>query len=311
MTKNLREIIADAEKRRVAIGHFNISEITALKAIVRAAKEIKVPVIVGVSEGERDFVGVKQIAALIKSLREEDSENAGGYPIFLNADHTKSLEKIKEAVEAGFDAVMFDGSKLPLEENIKKTKEVVEYVKNFSVSRHPPTSGDILVSAELGYIRGTSSILRTSDVHRIKKEDLTKIEEAEQFVKETGVDLLAPAVGNIHGIVAQNNADMTQIDADNPPLDIKRIKEIKKVVGIPLVLHGGSGIKDEEILAAIDAGISIIHINTEVRLAWRKGLESALKDNKEEISPYKILSSSEEAVYEVVKKRLELFNASH
>ena len=122
--KTLKQIIQEAESNKKAIGHFNISECAALKGIFQSAQELNVPVIIGVSEGERDFIGVKRIALIIKSMREEFD-----YPIFLNADHTHSLEKIKEAVEAGFDAVLFDGGKLPFEENIKKTKEVVEYVK--------------------------------------------------------------------------------------------------------------------------------------------------------------------------------------
>ena len=205
--KKLIEIIKEVEANKIAIGHFNVSDIVGLKAVFEAAQNLRLPIIVGVSEGERDFIGVKQIAALIKSLREEYN-----FPIFLNADHTKSLEKIKEAVEAGFDAIMFDGSQLPLNENIKKTKEVVEYVKN--------ANSEILVEGELGVIKGSSTILSTSDVNNIKEGDLTKPEEAAQFVKETGVDLLAPAVGNIHGILlasarTQINADSKQINADN------------------------------------------------------------------------------------------------
>lgn len=281
--KSLREIIKEAENKKTVTGHFNVSDIVGLKAVFEAARGLQVPIIIGVSEGERDFLGVRQVAALIKSLREEFN-----YPIFLNADHTKSLEKIKEAVEAGFDAVMFDGSELPLEENIKKTKEAVEYVK-----------GEILVEAELGYIKGSSTILSTSDTLIIKEEDLTKPEEAGQFVKETGIDLLAPAVGNIHGLLK---------DVPQPDLNIERIRQIKSVVGIPLVLHGGSGISDEDFLAAIDAGISIIHINTELRLAWRKGIERALKAKPDEIVPYKLLPQVIEEIKMVVEHKLKLFN---
>lgn len=281
--KSLREIIKEAENKKTVTGHFNVSDIVGLKAVFEAARGLQVPIIIGVSEGERDFLGVRQVAALIKSLREEFN-----YPIFLNADHTKSLEKIKEAVEAGFDAVMFDGSELPLEENIKKTKEAVEYVK-----------GEILVEAELGYIKGSSTILSTSDTLIIKEEDLTKPEEAGQFVKETGIDLLAPAVGNIHGLLK---------DVPQPDLNIERIRQIKSVVGIPLVLHGGSGISDEDFLAAIDAGISIIHINTELRLAWRKGIERALKAKPDEIVPYKLLLQVIEEIKMVVEYKLKLFN---
>ena len=232
---------------------------------------------------------------MVRSLREEFL-----YPIFINADHTKSLEKIKEAVEAGFDAVMFDASQLPIEENIKKTKRVVEYAKGINP--------EILVEAELGIIKGSSTILRSSQDLNIKKENLTTPEEAAQFVKETGIDLLAPAVGNIHGILARTYADLTQANAENPPLNIERIKKIKELVKIPLVLHGGSGLADDDFLKAIDAGVSIIHINTELRLAWRRGMEEALKEKPDEIVPYKLLPIVVEEVKKVAENRLKLFN---
>jgi fructose-bisphosphate aldolase class II len=292
--KNLKEIIQEAQKDKLAIGHFNISDLAGLKAVFaasqeaslalsKAGREAAVPIIIGVSEGERDFIGVKQIVALIKSLREEYN-----FPIFLNADHTKSLEKIKEAIEAGFDAVMFDKSDLPLEENIKQTKQAVENARNINPN--------ILVEAELGYIRGSSTVFGESI--SIKEEDLTKPAEASYFIKETGINLLAVAVGNIHGIVASGN----------PKLNIERIRELKAISPVPLVLHGGSGIPDNEILAAIDAGISIIHINTELRLAWRQGVEKALKENPEEITPYKLLPTAIGEIKKVVEQKLKLFN---
>ena len=285
--KSLKEIINEAESRKIAIGHFNISDCVALKGIFKATQEFNLPVLIGVSEGERDFIGTKRAALLVKNLREEFN-----WPIFLNADHTHSFEKIKEAVEAGFDAVLFDGGKLLLEENIKQAKAVVEYVKSINP--------DILVEGELGYIGGSSTILKEiPEGAAIKEEDLTKPEEASRFVKETGVDLLAPAVGNIHGMFK---------NAPNPHLNISRIKEIREAAGVPLVLHGGSGIRDEEFLAAIDAGVSIIHINTEIRLAWRNGLNAALKENPEEIVPYKLLSPAVEEIRKIVGARLKLFN---
>lgn len=287
MSLSLIEIIKKAEENKVAIGHFNVSECAALKGIFQAAQELKLPVIIGVSEGEREFIGTKRIAAAVKSIREEFN-----YPIFLNADHTHSFEKIKEAVEAGFDAVLFDAGKLGVEENIKKTKEVVEYVKS--------VNPEILVEAELGYLGSSSVILKEIPKEAtIKKEDLTKPEEAARFVKETGIDLLAPAVGNLHGMLK---------DAPQPNLDIERIKELKKSAGVPLVLHGGSGISDEDFIKAIDAGISIIHINTELRLAWRKGVEKALFEKPEEIVPYKLLLTVIEEIKKVAGSRLRLFN---
>lgn len=290
--KTLREIIADAESKKVAIGHFNISDLAALNAICGAAKELNVPVIVGVSEGEREFVGVRNAAALIRTLRDD------GYPIFLNADHTYSVEKAKEAIDVGFDAVIFDGAKLSFEENVAKTKEIVKYAKS-QPPRYPGAPA-ILVEGELGYIGTSSKILKELPKGAaIQEKDLTTPEDAKRFVKETGVDLLAPAVGNIHGMFK---------NAPNPKLNIQRIKNIKKAVKIPLVLHGGSGIKDDDFNAAIAAGISIIHINTEIRLAWRNGLEKAFKENLEEITPYKLLPYAEESIKKIVLRRLKLFN---
>ena len=285
--KTLKQIIQEAERDKKAIGHFNISEYVALKGIFQSAQELNVPVIIGVSEGERNFIGVKRTALMVKNLREEFN-----YPIFLNADHTHSLEKIKEAVEAGFDAVLFDGGKLPFEENIKKTKEVVEYVKS--------VNPEILVEGELGYLGGSSVILKEIPKDAaIKPEDLTDPEEAERFVKETGVDLLAPAVGNIHGMFK---------NSPNPNIDIERISKLRNIAGVPIVLHGGSGIIDDEFTKAINAGISIIHINTEIRLAWREGMEKALKENPEEVVPYKLLPTVVEEIKKAVDKRLKLFS---
>lgn len=285
--KSLISYLQEAANTKAAIGHFNISDLAGLRAIFESARTLNLPIVIGVSEGEREFVGVKTAASLIKSLREEYN-----YPIFLNADHTHSFEKIKQAVEAGFDAVLFDGGKLSLEENIKQTKEVVEYVK----SKNP----NILVEGEMGYI-GSSSIIfkELPKGAAIEDKDLTKPEDAKRFVEETGVDLFSPAVGNIHGMFA---------GAPNPNLKIDLIKEIKDAVKIPLVLHGGSGTRDSDFLEAISAGINMIHINTEIRVGWRHGIDMALKNNPEEVVPYKILSVALDEIKTIVYNRLKLFN---
>ncbi len=285
--KNLKEAIAEAGAGKKAIGHFNISDIAALEAIFQSARALNAPVIIGTSEGEREFIGPQQAAALIKSLREEYD-----FPIFLNADHTHSLEKIKEAVAAGYDAVLFDGGKLPFEENVRQTKEAVDYVK----SQNP----EILVEGELGYIGSSSEVLKEIPAGAaLKPEDLTSPEQAKEFVERTGVDLLAPAVGNIHGIIVQAGF--------SEKLDIERIKAIRGLVNIPLVLHGGSGLSDEDFRAAIEAGINIVHINTEIRQAWRHGMEEGLKENPEEIAPYKIYPATVEEIKKIVKHKLEIF----
>lgn len=283
---SLYDAIREAESKKIAVGHFNISDLTAFKGIFEAAVKLNTPVIIGVSEGEREFLGVKNAASLVKNLRGE------GFPIFLNADHTHSLDKAKEAVDAGFDAVLFDGGKLPIEENIKITKEVVDYAKNKNES--------ILVEGELGYIGSGSVILKEMpEGAAVSENDFTQPEIAREFVEKTGIDLLAPAVGNIHGMFA---------NMPNPRLDIKRIMDIRSASNAPLVLHGGSGTSDEDFSQAIEAGISVIHINTEIRIAWRQGMEKALRDNPENIVPYKVLPVAIEEIQGVVSKRLKLFN---
>jgi len=285
--KTLREVIRDAESNHVAVGHFNISNIEGLWAIFHAARNLNLPVIIGLSEGERDFVGVKQAVALVKSIREEFD-----YPIFINADHTYSFERVKEAVDTGFDAVIFDGAKLPIDENIKITKQCVEYAR----SKNP----DILVEAELGYIGTSSKILdEIPEGAGVSEETLTSAEDAARFVAETGVDLFSPSVGNIHGMLR---------DMPNPRLNINRVHAIKEVARVPLVLHGGSGIANQDFTDAIKAGISIVHINTEIRVAYRDAVNQAITEHPDEVAPYKIMKSAVSAMEKVVSERLKLFN---
>ncbi|MEK7612089.1 MAG: class II fructose-bisphosphate aldolase [Patescibacteria group bacterium] len=284
---SLKDVLREAREGHRAIGHFNISDTVTLKAIFQSAKKFGVPVLIGVSEGERSFIGTREAAVLVRSLREEHD-----FPIYLNADHTHSADKIKEAVAAGFDAVLFDGGKLSFEENIAQTKAVVEYVK----SKNP----NILVEGELGYIGSSSEIFdKLPEGAAIRPEDLTKPEDAARFVRETGVDLLAPAVGNVHGMFK---------NAPNPRLDIERIRMICEISGVPMVLHGGSGTSDDDFRAAITAGVSIIHINTEIRLAWKEGLAAGLAEHPNEVAPYKLLEKALDKVSEVVYNRLTLFS---
>jgi fructose-bisphosphate aldolase class II len=285
--KKLKEYIKEAEEKGIALGHFNISNLETLKGIFEAAKKLDVPVIIGTAEGERNFIGTKQTVALIKSLREEFD-----YPIFLNADHTYSFDKVKEAVDAGYDAVIFDATGLSFEENIKITKQCVEYAKS--------VNPDILVEAELGFIGSSSKVLDViPEGVKITEEFLTKPEEAKRFVMETGVDMLAPAIGNIHGMLKGGK---------DPALNIQRIKEIKEAVGIPMVLHGASGNSAEDIKAAIKAGMSIVHINTEIRVAFRQALVKSLQENPDEVAPYKYMKGAVQAVQAVIEEKLKLFS---
>ena len=284
---DLRDALAQSQKNGVAIGHFNIADLVLLKAVSAAGRELRVPVVVGASEGEREFFGVRQIAALVRSAREEY-----GSPIFLNADHTHSLPKAIEAAKAGFDSIVFDLSALPFEENVRQTKEAVEALKAINPA--------ILIEGEIGDI-GTGSEIhdKAPDLTR----GLTSPEQAKQYVDATGIDILAPAVGNMHGMLKS----MVHGEATKH-LDIPRIAEIKKAVKTFITLHGGSATNDEDFRKAIAAGINIIHLNTELRVAWRRGLEQGLAKNPDEVVPYKILPSALESVKQVVLSRLSLFN---
>jgi len=284
--ETLRTILTRSEKQGVALGHFNVSDLVLLKAVLAAAAEIEVPVLVGASEGERDFLGTRQLAALVKSLREES-----GVPIFLNADHTHSLTKAVEAVKAGFDSVVADFSALPFAENVSRTKEAVEALRAINPS--------VIVEGEIGDI-GTGSEIHDTVGNQFR--NLTTPEEAQQFVTATGIDVLAPAVGNMHGMLKS----MVQGKAKKR-LNIERIGEIKKAAGAFLTLHGGSGTDDADFRSAIAAGINIIHINTELRVAWRQSLEESLKRRPNEVVPYKVLPPVLDSVKEVVASRLKLF----
>jgi len=284
---SLRHALEQTHNNGVAIGHFNIADSVLLKAVFSSARELSVPVLVGVSEGEREFIGVRQIAALVRSLREEFD-----FPIFLNADHTRSLPKALAAAKAGFDAIVFDLSALPFEENVRRTKEAVEALKTINPS--------ILVEGEIGDI-GTGS-----EIHEQAPDlstGLTTPAEAKQYVESTGIDILAPAVGNMHGMLQSMVRGQTR-----KHLDIPRISQIKSAARVPLTLHGGSGTDDDDLRKAIVAGINIVHINTELRVAWRRGLVEGLAKHPQEVVPYRILPFAVESVKQAVRPRLRLFN---
>jgi fructose-bisphosphate aldolase, class II len=286
-TDTLRDVLTRLEKEGAALGHFNVADQVLLKAVIAAAAETKLPVFVGASEGEREFFGARQLAALVKSLRQESDR-----PVFLNADHTHSLEKAMEAANAGFDAVGVDFSALPFEENVARTKQAVQAIKAVNPA--------ILAEGEIGNI-GTGS-----EIHETAQGDprtLTTPEEARQFAEATGIDILAPAVGNMHGMLKS----MVQGKAKKH-LDLERIAQIKQAAGVFLTLHGGSGTDDEHFRRAIAAGINIIHINTELRVAWRRSLGESLARDPDEVVPYRILRPVVDSVERVVSSRLRLFH---
>jgi fructose-bisphosphate aldolase, class II len=284
----LRDVLTRSHKQGTALGHFNVADLTLLKAVLGASIEMGLPAFIGASEGERAFFGTRQLGALVKSMREESD-----IPVFLNADHTHSLAKGMEAANAGFDSVGIDFSALPFEQNVSRTREAVEAIKAINPA--------IIVEGEIGDIGTGSEIHQTTQVGSRK---LSTPEEARQFVQSTGIDVLAPAVGNMHGMI------QSMVEGETKKrLDIDRIARIKEAAGIFLTLHGGSGTDDGDFRKAIAAGINIIHINTELRVAWRRSLGDSLARNPNEVVPYKILAPVIDAVKQVVSSRLTLFNA--
>ncbi|MEK7599009.1 MAG: class II fructose-bisphosphate aldolase [Patescibacteria group bacterium] len=284
----LGEYLTTAADSGAAIGHFNISNLVQLKGILLAVKKAGVPVMIGTSEGEAEFIGLATARRLIDAAKEET-----GLPIFLNADHFRSFEKVKAAIDAGYDSVLIDCSKMPYQENLEITKRVVKYARSVSASRRT----EISVEGELGYLVTESSKIYKETIE-IPPESLTKPEEALKFVSETGIDRIAPAVGNLHGI-----------SANEPKLDFELIKKLRAVLpaDCAMVLHGGSGIPDGQVREAIKLGFNNIHISTEIRVAYVDALRKMFAAAPEETTPYKLYKPVIEAVAAKVSEKLALF----
>lgn len=285
MRHSLETCLRHARENKYAIGHFNISNVETLWAIFHAARDLDQPVIIGVSEGERNFIGVRQAASLVQSIAHEYD-----YPIFMNADHTHDFAGIQKAVDAGFDSVMIDGSHLEFDDNVTLTKKVVDYVRGIERSE----GRRILVEAELGYIGTSSAIL--DEIPKGAGDNQTIPAVARKFQEATGIDIFAPSVGNIHGIVKSGN----------PHIDIERVQQIADVTPCHLVLHGGSGISDDDMRGGIAAGMTIVHVNTELRKAFREGVEAGLRET-DAVAPYKFMAHARTRVYDVVREKIALF----
>lgn len=291
MNINSYQILEEARENKYAIGSFNFCTAEVLRVIVLTAQNLNSPIIVSTSENEADFIGMGQAVALVDAWRKE-------FPnlrILLNLDHGKSLEKIEEAITAGYNMVHFDGSALSYEENIKKTKEVVDYIHGTWNMEH---GTKIIVEGELGYLRGSSSLHQ--EILEIKEDDLTQPEQAVDFVKKTGIDSLAVVIGNAHGVFVKSSEK----------LYLDRLRNIHEAVGDKafLVLHGGSGISDDDIKGAINCGIVKINVNTEIRLAYRDALKNLLINNPNESTTYKILGPAMDAAQKIVESKIRLFN---
>ncbi len=281
--QTLRETIWEFKNSGRGLGHFNISDSNQLHAVVGAAKEANLPVVVGLSEGERDFFPLAQVRALI------DLYQLQGVQVYLNADHTYSIERVREAIDAGVDSVVVDGAKLAFDDNVALLKAGIAYAR--------ASGREVLMEGEIGYIGTSSNVIDTlPEGAAITEEMMTKPEELQKLVAESGIDLAAPAVGNIHGIVTSGQ----------PKLSITRIAALAKAVDVPLVLHGGSGSPDEEFVEAIHAGIAMIHINTDLRVIYKEELTKALASAKE-VAPYKFITPAVTAMQAYVAQKIRLF----
>ncbi len=281
----LKELHQKAKKEHWAVPHFNFSSLTQLKGILEGAREMRAPVLVGTSEGERESIGLKQAVYLIRSYRETYD-----IPVFLNADHSRSFETAKAACDAGYDSVHLDVSKKSFEENLEETKRVVDYVKS--------TRPEVEVEGELGYLATESSKIYKESIE-IPEDSYTKVEEALRYVKETGIDRFAPAIGNLHGIAA-----------NTPKIRFDLIEELMSALpeNLTFVLHGGSGITNDDLKKIVETGFNNVHISTEIRVAYTNGLKTFLEKNPDEISPAKYLDAAKDAMIPVVKEKLEVYN---
>ncbi len=276
---NSNEILKKAAIDKYAIPQFNITNLEWIKYILEKCEELRSPVILGASEGAIKYMGGYNVVfslvdAMIKDLNIS-------IPVVLHLDHGTSIESCKKAINAGFTSVMIDASKNILEENIRITKEVVDYASKYNVS----------VEAEVGSIGGIedniSANIRYADVNDCIK-----------FVNATSITSFAPALGTVHGFY---KGELN--------IDFERMKKIKEVVTTPLVLHGGTGVSDDLIKESINNGISKINIDTELKSYWNEAIRKFIEINKSEYDPRKIISSGENAIKEVINNKVNLFGS--
>ena len=281
--KTLQEYFREAREGRWAIGHYNFATADVLRAIVAGAQAGGAPcVMVGTSSGEAEFLGMDAAVALVGAIRE-----ASGFPVFLNADHFKTVAACTMAIDAGYDTVLFDGASLPYEVNVAQSQQVWQYAQT--------KRGSYMVEGELGIMKGSSEVQKAIT---ISKEDFTKPQQAADFVARTGVERLAVVFGNIHGIVTNQKEE----------LDVEHLRTVAAALpNTYLVLHGASGLADDAVAAAIEAGITNVHFNTELRVAYQEGIKEVLADTPEQTTPYKLLARADKNVQDLVEAKTRLF----
>lgn len=286
MLISLKEIVKEAQKGGYALGAFNTSNLEVTLGIIQAAVEQKAPVIIQVSETTIQYAGLKPITHIVQTIAKNEAVNV---PVALHLDHGKSFRSVAECINAGFSSIMIDASELPYDENVILTKQAVDYAHKRGV----------WAQGELGRLKGLEDVVSIS----ARKSLETDSDQAVDFVKSTGVDTLAVAVGNVHGIVKMRKGV--------PKLDLERLEEIhKKIPNVPLVLHGASGLPAHEIKKAIELGVFIINIDTELRLAFTDTLRRTLKANLEMYDPRDVLKPSIKVVKKVVAEKIKMFGSA-
>lgn len=280
---SMKQMLQDALEGGYAVGQFNLNNLEFTQAILLAAQEEQAPVILGVSEAYIPYMGgLPCIAGMVKALIEHYNITV---PVALHLDHGSTYEVCIKALQAGFTSVMIDASHHPLEENIDITQRVTQVAHVMGAT----------VEAELGRITG-----REDDLVVDEAEGMYAMpEECIRLVRETGIDCLAPALGSVHGPYR-----------GQPKLGFDRMGEIQRMTGIPLVLHGGSGLPDEEIRQAISLGTCKINVNTDNQMACTSTIRSFLNDNPNAYDPRNYLIPAREAIKASVKSKIQLFGSS-
>lgn len=281
MLENMKDMLEKADNGKYAVPHFNINNLEWTRFILEECENLKTPVIIGVSEGAGRYMGgFKTVADMVKNLISYLNITV---PVALHLDHGSSYESCVDAIDSGFTSVMIDASKYSIEENIKITKQVVDYAH----------AKNVTVEAEVGAVGGEEDGVANELAY-------AKVEDAVKLVQETGIDFLAPALGSVHGIYK-----------GEPKLDFERMVKIHELVKLSLVLHGGSGIPDELIKKAISCGICKININTELQIAWSDGVRKFLNEDNKVYDPRKIIKSGENSMKEMIKEKVTLFGSDN
>lgn len=281
MIAHAKDLIKDSFKRSYALGSFNTFNLETSQGIVEAANKVSAPVIIMVSESTIEYAGVKPITHIVSTIAKNE---AVPIPVALHLDHGKKFHSVVETINAGFTSVQIDGSDLALDENIMLTKQIVEYAHKRNV----------IVQGEVGRIPGVHA---TGEKIVVKKGQLTNVTDAVKFVEMTGVDTLAISIGNCHGL-------------HTPKLEFDLLKKIREKIDIPLVLHGGSGTKIEDVKKAVANGITDINIDSELRQAFTDALRRELAAHPKEVDPRIILKPARAAVAAVAAAKMEIFGAA-